>query len=170
MELYPRQSGTAFAKVAIQGDKKPYALGTFASEYPDAVGMCRVIDLQPSGADSVVYMWSNVSVYVTAADQGSQFSGDVTITVDGCAVRYHAVGLWPGVPCDDGNGNALPDLCNPCAEPDLGRFTGSGISPDARVVCKPIFVHPDPYQRPANWCVLADGEPPVLDPNPPTCR
>jgi hypothetical protein len=168
MELYPRPS--APAEVALRGAQEPYALGAFASVYPDAAGMCRMIDIQPGALKSVEYVWNGVSVYVTAADQGSQFSGDVTITHDGCTVRYHAVGLWPGVPCDDGNGNAMPDLCNPCAEPDRGRFTGSGISPDARVVCKPIFAHPDPYQRPSNWCVLDEGEPPVLNAHPPTCE
>jgi hypothetical protein len=162
---------------------QPYALGAFAAVNPDADAMCRVIGLElaeqdlsstPAGsgalpAESIQYVWSNVAFYVTAADQGTQFSGDVVITLDGCSVRYHAVGLWPGVPCDDGHGNALPDLCNPCAEPDVGRFTGSGISPDAKVVCRPILANPDPYGRPTNWCVLDEGEPAVLNPHPPTC-
>jgi hypothetical protein len=166
MELYPRQS--APAEVALRGAHEPYAIGSFAAVYPDAGGICRVIDIEPR--NNVEDEWSDVSVYVTAADQGSQFSGDVTVRRDGCAVRYHAVGLWPGVPCDDGNGNALPDRGNPCAAPAVGRFTGSGISPEARVVCKPIFAHPDRYERPSNWCVLDQGEPPVLDPDPPTCE
>lgn len=78
------------------------------------------------------YKWSNVQVYVTAAAPGTQFKADVTITLDGCAAEYTAVGMWPAVDCTDyaGTGAASDDFCNPVADPDSGRIIGSGINPD----------------------------------------
>jgi hypothetical protein len=166
----------------------PYSLGTFTAVNPNANNMCpatgfanaeqdfTAVAADPANmlpalpADSLTYAWANFSVYVTAADQRTQFSGDVTVTENSCTVTYHAVGLWPGISCDDGMGNPVPSACNPCADPANGIFVGSGISPDAQVVCKAILPNPDPYGRATNWCVLDVGEPPVLNPNPPTCE
>src|SRR5262249_21354166 len=184
----------------------PYAAGAFAQQFPDANNLCQVTGLQPaqqsltSGpktsptfpADSVGYTWNNVSVYVTAAAQGTQFSADMTYTENGCTANYHVVGMWPAVTCtvsnmapNDPKGLTLlnqvadPDLCNPCAEPDKGRDTGSGISPDFTTTCKQIFattcdnanppncVTADPYGRDPFYCVLSGGDPPQLNPNPP---
>jgi hypothetical protein len=168
----------------------PYALGSFTTVNPGSDALCHVANLQPAEesfpavpagamssalpADDLRYDWSNVEVYVTAADQGNQFAGDVTITDQGCAVQYHAVGLWPAIDCSatDAMGNVTgPDLdmCNPCAEPDKGRPTGSGISPDAAVSCVQIFAADDAYGRHPYWCAIAGGEPPQLAKNPPTC-
>jgi hypothetical protein len=197
-----------------------YATGAFAQEFPDQNDMCQVVGLQPAqmnvtstpqsvGAagmptpspfptDSVSYTWSNVNVYVTAAAQGSQFSGDLTYTENGCSADYHVVGMWPAVSCTDKVYNdpkidpkqlvvigqvANQDTCNPCAEPSKGRFVGSGISPDFPLTCQQIFptkctgtgankncVTADPYGRDPFYCVLAgSGDPPQLNPNPPTC-
>jgi uncharacterized membrane protein YgcG len=127
-------------------------------------------------ADNWEYQWSNVQVYATAADQGVQFAADLALTETlggtACTVQYHTIGLWPSVSCTKMfNGNPLPDLdmCNPCAEPDLGRATGSGISPDALTACVQIFSMTDP--RGPYYCVLAGtSDPPVLNPHPQTCE
>jgi uncharacterized membrane protein YgcG len=176
-----------------------YALGTFANENPDANQQCQVDNIQPAiqkftavaaepagpmmmppalpalPADAWEYQWSNMQVYVTAADQGVQFAADLTLTETtgangaSCAVQYHAIGLWPAVSCTDMNGNPDLDMCNPCAEPNLGRATGSGISPDALTACVQIFAQSDP--RGAYYCVLAGtSDPPVLNPHPQTCE
>jgi len=135
-----------------------YAFGTFVNANPDANNQCPVGPIAPAvqklqavaasslPADSVEYAWSNVSVYVTAADQGTQFAGDLTITDNACVVTYHAVGLWPGVSCTGFNGMPNADLCNPCAEPSLKRPVGSGISPDAQTTCVQLFSETDPYK------------------------
>jgi hypothetical protein len=189
-----------------------YALGSFSSQYPDASDLCTVTGLSaartvlssgptPSAAfptSDVENTWSNVKVYVTAAAQGTQFSGDVTYTVNGCSATYHAVGVWPAHSCttpvldptDPQQKTILGqapdnDLCNPCAQPDKGLFVGSGINPDFPVTCKQIFptqgstpgpcmgagcFSTDPLGRDPWWCVLdGSGDPPILNPNPPTC-
>lgn len=96
--------------------------------------------------------WSNVSVYLTAASFGTQVQADLVDTRktaggDSCTIKYRTVSLAPAVPCAalDDKGNPLtnpdgttmldPTLCDPDANPALGRFTGSGISPNTKFTC-----------------------------------
>lgn len=97
--------------------------------------------------------WSKFRVYVTAASYGTQFDAELRDTranADGttCAIVYHAVGLAPAVSCaaldpdtgdpltdDQGNPMLDPAACDPEPNPDEGRPTGSGISPETRYVC-----------------------------------
>jgi hypothetical protein len=94
--------------------------------------------------DTIVYTWSNLQIYTTAAAQGTQFSADVTIsqTVGGaaCPVSYKAIGMWPAVGCADQNGMPSDDLCNPCAEPSNGRALGSGINFNFPTHCDPVLL------------------------------
>jgi hypothetical protein len=161
---------------------------------PLSVGPMMMPTLSPYQPDDVGYTWTNVNVYVTAAAQGTQFSADTTYTENGCTASYHVIGMWPAVSCTvtipdpkDPKGLtplnqvATPDLCNPCAEPDKQRFVGSGISPDFTTTCKQIFstscdnnnppncLSADPWGRDPFYCVLAGGDPPQLNPSPPTC-
>src|SRR5262249_27606327 len=107
----------------------PYTSGAFAQQFPDQNNMCQVSGLAataeqdlgsvPSGSpvlpqDKVTYSWSNFNVYVTAADQGTQFAADMTYTENGCTANYHVVGVWPTVSCTDDNGMPSQDMCNPC--------------------------------------------------------
>lgn len=90
----------------------------------------------------ITYTWSNIRVYVTTALPGTQLVGDLTYTKNGCTASYSVLGLWPAVSCvvKDSDGNPILDtegklkydesLCNPDADPDAGRATGSGINPD----------------------------------------
>jgi hypothetical protein len=134
---------------------KVVSLGDFASTTPDAEDVCRVPTLTPSEvalpaidtapATDVRYAWSNVRVRVTPAYPGTQMAADLTITQDGCSAAYKVLGLWPAVGCekldDNGNGTGQPDAsrCDPEADPDAGRPTGSGINPDFKsvVACDP---------------------------------
>jgi hypothetical protein len=161
---------------------------------PLSVGPMTMPKLSPFQTDDVGYTWSNVDVYVTAAAQGTLFSADMTYTENGCTASYHVVGVWPAVSCthkvyapNDPKQRTVVDsypdldLCNPCAEPDKGRFLGSGISPDFATDCVQLFpkscdnntpqscVGADPYGRDPYWCVLSGGDPPQPNPNPPTC-
>jgi hypothetical protein len=115
-------------------------------------------------AVDVTLEWSNVRVYVTPAIFGSQIQADLLDTrrtPDGatCAISYRAMGLSPAVPCQaldaegmplsNGDGSPMLDatLCDPEANPEKQRFTGSGISPSTRYVCDPVIA----------YCVL-DGD------------
>lgn len=88
-------------------------------------------------AQEITYEWSNMRFLVSEANQGTRFVGSLTITVNGCAVQYDAVGLYPAAYCDvDEEGNGIDELCD--AEPNevIGPI-GSGISPDFVTQCDP---------------------------------
>lgn len=136
-----------------------FAFGNFDSTEPDDSDFCKISTVTPAqqnypGADAmppdqpdpidplaVKYEWKNLSVYVTATSQGTQFEGDLTYTQDTCSVDYHVVGVWPGVGClldfdEMGNPIFQDSLCCPDADPnDANRAVGSGINPDFPVVC-----------------------------------
>jgi hypothetical protein len=155
-----------------------YALGTFETVAPDADGFCvmkapkpavqefpkvagipgdptampPIDDIPELPAESVSYTWTDVKVYVTAAAQGTQFSGHLKYTDDMCSAEYNVAGVWPAISCanevDDGvddMGNPktkiVPEaaFCCPSADPlgALGRITGSGINPDFPMKCDP---------------------------------
>ncbi len=118
---------------------------------------------------SVKYEWTDVKVYVTAAAQGTQFSGHLKYTEDACVAEYNVAGVWPSVDCsvekevDDGMGGtktilvADASLCCPSADPLGGRAVGSSINPDFPVKCDPNLL----------VCVLDTEEPtklPILNP------
>jgi hypothetical protein len=107
---------------------------------PMAAGTCMVTYTYPE--TNVSYVWKNVQVYVTAGVVGTQFTADMTLTVNGDSCEYKAIGMWPAVDCgvhDPMTGAVTAtdlEFCNP--EPDNagGRPVGSGISPDfGPVVC-----------------------------------
>jgi hypothetical protein len=153
------------------------SLGPFTSGRPDDQGFCNVPTLSKThvvlaavpptpddpttAADEsapgqpaldVTLEWSNVQVYVTAENYGTQFQADLldtrlTPTGESCAISYHVVGLAPAVSCAapqldaDGNqlvdkdGNPLPPLpditlCDPFAQP-----FGSGIAANVKYEC-----------------------------------
>ncbi len=180
------------------------AMGKFRSNNPDGNDFCYVDTTQPELEDFTYEdggavddagapanpelkfedQWSNLKFYVTAAAPGNQFSGDLTRTVNGCAVQYHVVGMWPAVNCTkldpttgapvmDANGNTEPDitLCSPCANPDAGMATGSGINPNFPVACTQIFNADDTFGRGAApfYCTLMGGDPPQVGAPEPAC-
>lgn len=149
-----------------------YAMGVFQSRYPNEKGLCSVANIVPAEqdipsvpaqdgtgggspavpatpADSIKYEWTSLKVYVTPAAPGTQFSADLRYTENGCAVDYHAVGMWPAVSCalldsdgnpvlgGDGKGVTNEAACDPCADPTNGRATGSGINPNFPTRCDP---------------------------------
>jgi hypothetical protein len=79
-------------------------------------------------ATSVTYDFSDVRVWVTTAYEGVVFAGTLTYTDEnqGCSAQYSMLGLYPLIGC-----GADAD-CDPLADPDAGRVTGSGINPDFR--------------------------------------
>lgn len=154
----------------------PYAQGDFGAPKPDGEDMCPVptltaavqnlpaldaVPADPEDPESVAlpaepakafrYEWSNMAFLVTEAAVGTQFRADLSFTQDGCTATYEAWGLFPVASCDDGNGNPDVTLCNAEADPDHGRPTGSGISPDFVTACDPDLL----------LCVLT-GKPPIF--------
>lgn len=121
-------------------------------------------------AIDITLEWSNIKVLVTPGSNGTQFQADVTdirVTPTGetCTIKYRALGLTPAVPCgatDADSGMPLVDdagmpvlepvACDPKADPDEGRFEGSGISPETRYVCDPEIA----------FCVPAGDKIPAL--------
>lgn len=118
-------------------DDKPYSLGDFTTAYPDDDGFCAAPKLAPAHqvlpelpaipddpetpdvdetlpvqpATDVAFEWSDLRFYVTPDSQGTQFTGAMRFTQDGCAAEYRARGVFPAVACtsddecnDDANG------------------------------------------------------------------
>jgi len=92
-------------------------------------------------ATHVRYSWTNVRVYVSAAQTGNQTFGDLTITQDGCSVSYHVSILVPRVMCGttDASGNTVadPTACDP--QPNgPNNPSGSGINANVAPSCENI--------------------------------
>jgi len=138
----------------------PHALGTFSTAEPEddfctvptfapAIQNLGAIEADPDNdvaaqpATQVTYDWKNVRVYVTSTAAGTQLTGEVTITTDGVACGYSVVAMYPYVDCSAPDPNdkdkTVPDdeACKAEPDPDKGRPTGSGISPDFPVKCDP---------------------------------
>jgi hypothetical protein len=98
-------------------------------------------------ATHVKYAWSNVRVYVSAAQTGNQTYADLTVTQDGCSVSYHVSILVPRVLCGttDASGNTVadPTLCDP--NPDgPNNPSGSGINSNVTPSCENIGTDANP--------------------------
>lgn len=106
-------------------------------------------------AQDITLEWSNIKIVVSAALFGTQLQADLTDTRVGddgatCTYKYRAVGLSPAVHCyksddegnpimkDDGTYETDEDLCDPEANPEDGRFSGSGISPLSDTECDAV--------------------------------
>jgi hypothetical protein len=103
-------------------------------------------------AQDITLEWSNIKVVVTAVLFGTQIQGDLTdkrVTEDGstCTIKYRAVGISPAVPCyktdsddkpvmkSDGTYETDATKCDPEANPEQMRYSGSGISPLTPTEC-----------------------------------
>lgn len=148
---------------------KPYALGKFTSKHPNGEDVCTiptmsvaqvvlpeipeqttddgddedmdpdVIPAQP--AVDVKYEWSNVRVYVTAADVGTQFAADLKYTKNGCTATYKVLAVNAQVSCEGEGGTPDDASCEGAASANFGALS-----------CDPNLLH----------CVL-DGEFPSLN-------
>ncbi len=77
----------------------------------------------------VKYEWSTFKTMMTTRVPGSAWTAHLKYTVDGCTAEYDVTGIWPMVTC------STDEDCNPNANPDAGRVTGSGLSPDFKPRC-----------------------------------
>lgn len=127
--------------------KKLNALGKF-TVYPDKDGICQCTEISPAtqsfqeesldlsdGGTEVLpalklsYEWSNLKMTNTANVPGTVFTAELKYTEDSCTATYEVLGFWPPVHCK------ADDDCNPEADLDAGRITGSGINPDFQPKC-----------------------------------
>ncbi len=77
-------------------------------------------------ANTIRYEFSNVRVYSAAEAPGTQFTGEVKFTSNGCTSSYVMRAVWPPSPCD-----------TTATEPADNCGAGSGLNPDFAVVCQP---------------------------------
>jgi hypothetical protein len=111
------------------------AVGKLADE-PDASSFCAATDFSlatvnaaaagTTPATSISYQYSNMRVYAAPQAPGTQLTGDLTYTRDGCTIQLGVRGIWPAVACD-------PESTNPAET----CGAGSGINPEFDVTCDP---------------------------------
>lgn len=185
MAMKPAELGDLLDQYAQPADlAKISSVGEFVDKEPGPDGFCKVGALTPAAvslapvpartnamgmmtpalpAMEVKYEWTDVKYYVTAANPGTQFSGRLKYTLNGCASEYDVVAMAPAVGCEltgaDGKGTGMPDdtLCSPCPDLSKMRGTGSGIAPNIETVCDPDILFcvpkgPLPSLRPAIDC------------------
>ena len=106
----------SFPTYPTDGSAPAIAVGEFTEKQAnEATSTCTAPTLSELKSGTISYTFSNVEVYVSAANQGTQLKADLTIADAGaCSASYKVLGLWPEVPCES-NGD--------CGE-------GSGINPD----------------------------------------
>lgn len=81
-------------------------------------------EAQEEPATRITYQYEQVRVYSAPDAPGTQLTGELTYTRDGCSVQYTVQAIWPAVPC------------NPAAQsPSEKCGEGSGINPQLAVVC-----------------------------------
>ncbi|NVJ01257.1 hypothetical protein HV824_24520 [Myxococcus sp. AM009] len=90
-----------------------------------------------SSGNEIVYQYANVRVYSAPSAPGTQLTGELTYTNNGCTSKYVVNALWPAVGCDPEVGTAETN-CGP----------GSGLNPDFNATCVMgvycgIFAQPD---------------------------
>ncbi len=90
----------------------------------------------------VKYEWKNFRFLNTARFPGTVVSGQLDVTLNNCSASYNVEAIWAASPttggpveCDPDNPVGPNEDCNPNANLDAGRVTGSGLSSDYKPVC-----------------------------------
>jgi hypothetical protein len=106
------------------------------SDETDAQDFCSATDFSAAtvhasatdaeDATDITYQFDNVKVYSAPDAPGTQLTGDLTYTRNGCTAQYTVRAIWPATGCDP-ESEKPADLCG----------EGSGINPDFAVQCDP---------------------------------
>lgn len=92
--------------------------------------------------------WSNFDVINSTKAPGTYWTAELKLTEGACVTNYGVTAFYPLVTCAvltgdgavsvDSNGTPLTDegACDPVANPEAGRATGSGISPNFKPTCR----------------------------------
>jgi hypothetical protein len=132
-----RPNGTAALGARDTGDSKlQTAVGSLAAE-PDADDFCAATGFSAATADApatasapannIRYEFSNVRVYSAPQAPGTQLTGELKYTRNGCTSTYVVRALWPAEPCIVG-ANRDTDPADACGN-------GSGLNPDFDAEC-----------------------------------
>ncbi|WP_375756868.1 hypothetical protein [Corallococcus exercitus] len=77
------------------------------------------------------YQFANVRVYSSPGAPGTQMTGELTYTSNGCTAQYVMRAVWPVTGCDpDADPTLEENFVDTCG-------LGSGINPDFAVTCDP---------------------------------
>ncbi|HEX8698873.1 MAG TPA: hypothetical protein VF815_08550 [Myxococcaceae bacterium] len=82
------------------------------------------VESQEETATQITYEYDQVRVYSAPDAPGTQLTGELTYTRDGCSAQYTFQAIWPAVPCNP----ASPNPSEKCG-------AGSSINPQFAVVC-----------------------------------
>ncbi|MCY1016352.1 hypothetical protein [Pyxidicoccus sp. MSG2] len=128
---------TATGKLASEADAEDFCAATDFS--------VATVDAAPAGTaprTTITYAFSNVRVYSAPSAPGTQLTGELKYTKDGCTSTYVARAQWPAIPCDP-ESDVPAETCG----------VGSGLNPDFAVTCAPN----------AHLCVPAKSIPSFVD-------
>ncbi|WP_147468225.1 MULTISPECIES: hypothetical protein [Corallococcus] len=124
---------TGFAKLQATGN---LSIDKDAEQFCTADGFTAAGVLANQGKFSaepqdINYQFGKVRVYSNPGAPGTQMTGELTYTNNGCTAKYVMRAIWPAVGCDpslDPNDPAnAPSTCG----------AGSGMNPDFAVTCDP---------------------------------
>ncbi|NVJ27362.1 MULTISPECIES: hypothetical protein [Myxococcus] len=115
------------------------ATGAFDTE-PDDKGFCtgrnfteaKVVAAAAgtNPATNITYQFSDVQVYAAPSLPGTQLTGQLKYTRDGCTSNYTIRALWPAIPCfPTGDATGPAELCG----------EGSTLNPDFAAECGPVL-------------------------------
>ncbi|MFZ5443834.1 MAG: hypothetical protein ACOZQL_27770 [Myxococcota bacterium] len=90
-----------------------------------------LVDGSMTSMDAVTYKveFTDFNVINSTKVPGTAFTSKVKFTEGSCVANYTAVGFWPEIHCE-----ADAD-CDPNADLDAGRISGSGINPEFKPKC-----------------------------------
>ncbi|MBZ4332563.1 hypothetical protein NR800_34820 [Corallococcus interemptor] len=84
-----------------------------------------------SAPQSISYQFGKVRVYSSPSAPGTQMTGELTYTVNGCTAHYVMRAIWPATGCDPSlDPNVEENFPSTCG-------AGSGLNPDFAVTCDP---------------------------------
>lgn len=139
----PPSAQTATSSLATEPDAEDFCLAPeFSTAMVDAAAVPATATAPAVAATKVTYEFSNVRVYSAPSAPGTQLTGELKYTRDGCTSTYIARALWPAVGCDPES--ELPE--ENCGE-------GSGLNPDFAAACDEV----------SHFCVPAKAIPSFVD-------
>jgi hypothetical protein len=124
----PPSAQTATSSFAVEPDADSFCLAPeFTTATVDAAAVPATATAPAVPATEVTYEFSNVRVYSAPSAPGTQLTGELRYTRDGCTSTYVMRALWPAVGCDPESD--LPE--ENCGE-------GSGLNPDFSATCDEV--------------------------------
>jgi len=123
----PPSQQTAIGSLATDPDAEQFCgAPTFSVASVNAAAVPATGTQPAIPATTVSYEFSNIRVYSAPATPGTQLTGELKYTKDGCTSTYIVRAMWPAAPCLPGS-----------TEADLSCGQGSGLNPDFAAECIP---------------------------------